>query len=484
MTHLPRTRPSAAGVDPAALLALVDALDASPHEPHSLMVLRHGSVVAEGWWAPYRPELPHLLYSLSKAFTATAAGLAIEEGLFGLDDRLVDLLPGHGPTPPHERVAAMTVRHALTMTTGHATDPIFTLFPWILEHPGGDWLDGFFELVPEDEPGRPFTYNQLATYSVARAVEARTGGRLLDYLAPRLFAPLGIDDASWLSTGGHDLGFAGLHLRTESIAAFGQLCLQAGRWGDRRLVPADWMRAATSLQVSNRPEDRGAGDQNAEPDWNAGYGYQFWMCRHGYRGDGALGQFCIVWPDEDVVIATTAAAPDMQALLDLIDEHLGGALDRPGADEAATAAAEADLTARCAGLSLPTPVHHGDHRSVAGRFARTEDGAAPSVAAVTVTPTDDGWTLCLDHRGGPAELPVGLGRWTDGTWPAGRGRVALPTAAAGGITDDGRLRVEIVLTQTPHRLILDLHPATGAVSLAWNQFPLHGADPGDLAVTA
>lgn len=479
---LPRGRASEEGVDPAALLALVEALDGSVHEPHSLMVLRHGRVVTEGWWAPYRPEQPHLLYSLSKSFTSTAVGLAVDEGLLDIDEPLVELLPGFAPDPPTDRVAAMTLRHALTMSTGHDTDPILTMFPWILENPGVDWLEGFLALEPEHDPGAPFTYNQLATYCAARAVTARSGERLLDYLRPRLLEPLGADDATWLSDAGHDLGFAGLHLRTESIAAFGQLCLREGRWGERQLVPAGWMREATSLQVPNDATNRGAGDPNPEPDWNAGYGHQFWMCRHGYRGDGALGQFCIVWPDEDMVIATTAAAVDMQGMLDLIEGHLSGAVDTTIPGDAADI--EEHLAVVTAGLRLKPPLHAGSAPKVTGVFARDDVGAAPSVRGVDVTATSDGWTIVLDHQAGPATIEVGIDGWTDGIWPARGDRVSLPLAAAGGEDVAGHLRVDLVLTSTPHRLCLIADPASGQFDLSWSHPPLHGPDPSDIAVSA
>jgi CubicO group peptidase (beta-lactamase class C family) len=475
---LPRRRPSQAGVDPAALLGLVDALDASPHELHSLMVLRHGDVVAEGWWAPYRPEVPHLLYSLSKSFTSAAVGFAIDEGLFGLDDPLVDHLGVPRPDPLDDRVAAMTVRHALTMTTGHAVDPLLSMFGWILEHPGADWLDGFLALPPDHDPGWPFTYNQFATYSLARIVEHRSGGRLLDYLRPRLLDPLGIDDARWISVGGHDVGFSGLHVVTEAIAAFGQLHLDDGRWQGRQVLPAGWVAEATRVQVPNGLADRGAGDQNADPDWNAGYGYQFWMCRHGYRGDGAAGQFCIVWPDRDVVVVTTATAPAMQDLLELIEASLVDAFpDAVPGDDPAVLAAEAALTDRLGSLALP-PVPVADAADVAfGPVERVGGGAAPTVTGVRADRFDGGWNLVLDLPDGPAVIPAGEDRWLDGVWPGAGSRPGQPTAASAAVHRDGSLRAEIVLLQTPHRILVTADP-TGA-TLDWNEFPLHGSDPAD-----
>lgn len=479
MTVLPRSAPSERGVDAQALLTLVDTLDRSPHELHSLMILRGGAVVTEAWWAPFRPELPHSLYSLSKSVTSAAVGLAIEAGLLDLDERLVDIFTDLGPQPPDPRVAAITLRHALTMTTGHDTDPILTLFPWIIEHPRGDWLDGFLGLVPEHEPGAPFTYNQLATYAAARAVEARSGRRLLDQLREPLLEPLGAHDAHWMNRGGHDLGFAGLHLRTESVAAFGELCLRKGRFGGRQLVPASWIEEATSPLVPNDLPNRGAGDQNPEPDWNAGYGYQFWQCRHGFRGDGALGQFCIVWPDEDMVIVTTAATPDMQGLLDLIEERLVGAIepdDRPDIGDI-----EDRLTRRCAQLALPTPAHHRSSPPISGTFTRAGGAASPSVQTIDVAETDTGWRLRFDQPDAPVTIDMEPDRWTDGIWSIAGDRRDLPAASTAGRRPDGMLHAEIGLITTPHRLLVDIDPGSGTFTLDWNEFPLHGAEPGDLS---
>ena len=147
-------------------------------------------------------------------------------------------------------------------------------------------------------------------------VQKATGKTVLDYLKPRLFEPLGIEHPTWetspqgISTGGY-----GLSIRTEDIAKFGQLYLQKGKWHGKQLVPAAWVEAATARQTSN--------GSNPKSDWDQGYGYQFWRCRHGaYRGDGAFGQYCIVMPEQDAVIAITSGVKDMQAVLNLVWDKL------------------------------------------------------------------------------------------------------------------------------------------------------------------
>src|SRR6476659_10029224 len=151
---------------------------------------------------------------------------------------------------------------------------------------------------------------------LSAAVQKATGQTLLDYLKPRLFDPLGIAKPTWeASPQGISAGGYGLSVRTEDIAKFGQLYLQKGKWNGKQLVPAAWCEEATARQTSN--------GSNPKSDWDQGYGYQFWRCRHGaYRGDGAFGQYCVVLPEQDAVIAITSGLRDMQAVLNLVWNNL------------------------------------------------------------------------------------------------------------------------------------------------------------------
>lgn len=194
-------------------------------EPHSLMVVRHGVVVAEGWWARYRPERLQQLYSVSKVFTSTAVGLAVKEGLVDLDEKLVDGLPEAsqfaGP-----RASAITLRDALTMTSVHRNDslPAIADRAGLPAAPSPD--EGFLSYEPEDLPGRNFVYDRGAAILAGACVQRRSGQRLVEYLHPRLFDPLGIKEAAWQQLpDGRDVGFSGLFLSTESLARFGMLAL-------------------------------------------------------------------------------------------------------------------------------------------------------------------------------------------------------------------------------------------------------------------
>ena len=309
---LPRSSPEAQGVSSSAVLAFVEAADQNIDSMNSFMLVRHGHVVAEGWWAPYEAESPHSLYSLSKSFTSTAVGLAIAEGKLSLDDEVLKFFPDDAPAEPSNNLKAMRVSDLLRMSTGQQTEPRRT--------PDQPWTKTFLAQPVPFKPGTHFLYNTSATYMLSAIVQKATGQTVLDYLKPRLFEPLGIEHPTWeTSPQGISAGGYGLSIRTEDIAKFGQLYLQKGKWHGKQLVPAAWVEAATARQTSN--------GSNPKSDWDQGYGYQFWRCRHGaYRGDGAFGQFCIVLPEQDAVIAITSGVKDMQAVLNLVWDKLLPAL--------------------------------------------------------------------------------------------------------------------------------------------------------------
>lgn len=304
-----RTTPAEVGVEESAIIKMLDGFKEKQLGVHGIMLLRHGKVFAEGYYAPYRSDLTHMMYSLSKPFTSTAIGFAIEEGLITLDDRLVDFFPEKLDGRPCENMEKITVRHLLTMNSGHKYEPDF-----VRDAP--DWAEVFLKTYVDFEPGTKFTYNTFGTYMLSAVINRVTGMPVEEYLKPRLLDPLGIEDYRFekcpagISTGGY-----GFNLKLESVAKFGQFCLNRGMWEGRQLISSDWIDAATSKQVPTPP---------ATPDWDKGYGYQFWRCapEGSYRGDGACGQFIIVLPKEDMVIAMFEGLGDMQEPLDVLWETI------------------------------------------------------------------------------------------------------------------------------------------------------------------
>jgi CubicO group peptidase (beta-lactamase class C family) len=325
-SSLPRSTPADQRVDPAAILSFLDAVDERPDiEMHSLMVVRHGRVVAEGWWAPYSAGRPQLLYSLSKSFTSTAAAFAQAEGLLDLDDTVISHFAEFAADITDPRSRSVKVRHVASMAAGHTRD----MLAEAVMRDRGEPVRGFLLIPPDRDPGTVFAYSQPCTYALASIIQRNAGMPLTRYLRPRLFDPLGIGHVGWHTfPPGREQGFSGLHARTEDIAKLGLLYLRRGRWDGAQLIPGEWVAEATSEQIAN------PGEPN--PDWRQGYGYQFWMSRHGYRGDGAFGQFCVILPEQDTVVVTTAYTLDMQALLDAMWARLlpGLGTVSPGAESA------------------------------------------------------------------------------------------------------------------------------------------------------
>ncbi len=280
------------------------------------MLVRHGQVVAEGWWEPYAANERHALYSLSKSFTSTAVGLAIADGKLSVDDPVLRFFPEEAPSDPSANLRAMRVRDLLTMSTGHHDEDVRN-FPYTSDE---NVVKNFLARPVSHKPGTFFFYNTPASYMLSAIVQKVTGQPVLEYLRPRLFEPLGITDPTWdASKQGVSLGGFGLSVRTEDIASFGQLYLQKGEWRGKQLVPAAWIDAATARQMSN--------GSSPSSDWEQGYGYQFWRSRHGfYRGDGAHGQFCLVLPQYDAVIAITSGTRDMASVMNLVWDRLVPAL--------------------------------------------------------------------------------------------------------------------------------------------------------------
>lgn len=312
-SSLSRSTPEQQGISSSGILQFLDEVEKSKIGFHSIMIIRHGHVIAEGWWSPYAPAYKHTLYSLSKSFTSTAVGFAVAEGKLKVDDKVISFFPELVPASISDNLAAMRVKDLLTMSTGQEKEPDV--------RKTADWIKGFLAAPVEHVPGSRFHYNSIATFMCSAIVQKLTGQTVIEYLKPRLFDPLGIEGMDWeVNPQGINVGGWGLRLKTEDIAKFGLLYLQKGMWEGKQIIPAVWVEEATSKQVSSNPS---SSTYSADNDWAQGYGYQFWRCSvGGYRGDGAFGQFCIVLPEHDLVIAATSESFDMGTSMKLIWKNI------------------------------------------------------------------------------------------------------------------------------------------------------------------
>ena len=347
---LPRSTPEAQGISSKGITDFLTAASASKNEFHSFMFLRHGQVIAEGWWSPYVADLKHPLYSISKSFTSTAVGLAVSEGRLSVDDKVVSFFPNDLPANISPALAAMTVKDLLTMQEGQDPDPTGPVT-------SGDtnWIKGFLALPIVHTPGTSFLYNTLGVYILSAIVQKVTGQKVIDYLRPRVFEPLGISGENWaVSPQGINTGGWGLSLKTEDMAKFGQLYLQQGMWNGRQILPKTWIAQAVTSYNDQGPSWSWPTPKDSS-DWRQGYGYLFWRCRHNaFRADGAMGQYIIVLPDQDAVIAITCKTNDMQDEINLVWRYLLPSIHKGvlPEDKAATA------SLRHALASLSVPVAH------------------------------------------------------------------------------------------------------------------------------
>ena len=289
---------------------------------HSVMIVKDGSVIYSRWQSEGADSVPHVLHSVSKTFTATAVGLAIDDGKMALTDKVIDFFPDKLPAEVSDNLKAMTVRDLLTMTCGHDEEPsgVFR---------GGqdtDWVQAFLAHPVIHEPGTFYLYNSLGTYMLSAIVQQVTGEKVVDYLNSRLFEPLHISKPKWEeSPQGINCGGWGLYLKTEDLAKMGQLLLQKGVWNGEQIIPEAWVSEMSKKQVESinpgtrieQAAERGMTKETS--DWMQGYGYQMWRCRPGcFRADGARGQYIIVVSDKNAVIAITSNVEDLQGELNLV----------------------------------------------------------------------------------------------------------------------------------------------------------------------
>ncbi|MDO5554633.1 MAG: serine hydrolase [Planctomycetia bacterium] len=320
--RLPRATPESQGVDSNKIVALIQAFEQAGEPMNSLMILRHGNVIAEAYWTPFNADTPHAMYSMSKSFTSTAAGFAADEGLLDIDTPVMDFFPDDLPANPSDNFKAMKVRHLLSMSCGHKTEPEIKGIVDFCRDPhdtlGSDenWVQIFLNHPVPFEPGTHFTYNTAGTYMVAAVLNKVTNESLVEYLKPRLFDPLRIENFFWeVSPQGINKGGTGLYIKTEDMAKFGQFYLQKGKWNGQQLLSEKWIAEATSKQVAN--------GSDPDSDWSQGYCFQFWRCRNNiYRGDGMYSQFVVVIPEKDMVIASTANSGNYQGILNRYWEYL------------------------------------------------------------------------------------------------------------------------------------------------------------------
>ncbi len=457
-TQLKHSQPEEQGIASSAVLSFVQALEQHKHPLDAVqgfMLLRHAHVVAEGWWAPYGPQLAHSLFSLSKSFTSTGIGLAVAEGRLSVEDPVLKFFTADAPPNPSENLKAMRVKHLLSMNTGHKEDTTGHVF----RGKDDNWPRAFLSLPIEYQPGTWFVYNTAATYMLSAIISKLTGQSLLDYLKPRLFNPLGIENPTWeTDPRGINIGGSGLHIKTEDIARLGQMYLQKGMWEGRRILPEAWISEATSAHSDNS-------NTQTNPDWTVGYGYQFWRCRHNcYRGDGAFGQYCIVMPEQDAVLAINSGVRDLQHVLDMVWEHLLPAMrPEPLPNDPQSLR---KLNDKLAVLSLPLPEGQPSSPKMAEWWGKTYQ-LEPNefkMESVTIKADQERTILTLRDAKGEHPMQVGYATWLKGTTDV-RDRGEESITVSGAWTTEDTYEVWTCFTEGEYCPIFRFHFQDGDVHM-------------------
>ena len=289
------------------LQPFIAAIEAERLNVEEIVVFKQGREAARHCWNEGKEDKRRNIRSVAKSFVSIAVGMAIDEGKLALSDKAVAAFPPKTPREGEQkrRWDSLTLEHLLTMTMGHTQ----------LSRPQS--VDEAISYQLSRNPGSVFSYDNTCTFLVSAMLTKAAGIRLRDYLLPRLFTPLGIADPEWTeSSDGYTTGGTDLFLSTREMAVFGQFLLQRGNWEGKQLVSAGWIDAATRAQVPVRQRMFG-------PNHNSGYGYCFWISPNGaFRCEGKDGQFIIIFPEDDVVVAINSNEENTMGILNAVWQKL------------------------------------------------------------------------------------------------------------------------------------------------------------------
>ena len=448
--EFPRRTPESQGISSAVLAEVLKTLDRLEYMK-GIVILRRGNVICEAQWAPWEKETPQALWSLSKSFTSCAVGLARSEKLLDLGDKLVDFFPEYRSCVTDEKMFDVTLRDLLTMRSGHAQCAVISAW----SDTAGDWVRGFLSSRLPFPPGSRFVYNSAATYMLSAVIRRVTGLNVREYLMPRLFEPLEIAPGLWESCpAGTNFGGFGLHLKTMDLAKFAQLILNNGRWQGKQLLPADYLAEAVLPHADN--------SMNEHPDWKCGYGYQFWRSRHGFRGDGACGQYALMLPEQEMAVAVNASMTEMGKILDLFWEKLLPGVQASPLPEDRNASAELESLVRTLAVSAAPAGTRSEKRSCAFAFGPNSVGIEGG--ALEITPSE--CVLSLKTPRGTEEIRAGFGRFARSTAQLQDFR-PHPLAGCASWRSENLLEIDLLFLDGTFRDTWEIEFADGTVNFRW-----------------
>lgn len=281
-------------------------------ENHGLLIMKNGEVVFEEYAAPYSKDMPHTLFSVTKSVVSTAVGFAISEGLFSLDSKILPLFPEYKHCKSDEW-ENLTVRSLLTMQSNKAFS--FT------QDMTGNYAEMFMKAPFRKDKG--FLYSNNDVHVLSALIQKLSGESVVDYLMPRLFEPLGIEKPFWETNSiGECIGGTGAYLKLSDLAKICQCYADGGKYNGKQVIPEEWTREATKIQVK-------FGDR----DDYEGYGYLFWIKDGAFSMTGMFGQIITYYPKYDAVVASFNSTLNEGENERIVNEILTKAFDGETDDE-------------------------------------------------------------------------------------------------------------------------------------------------------
>jgi len=399
--------PESVGIPSKAISAFLKDLSDSRFNMHSVLILRHGKLVTEAYREPYDQDRKHRMFSISKTFTALAAGLLIDEGKLSLTDKIVSFFPEYCPEPINPLLASATVYDMLTMQDPHD----HTTHGFGIKE---NWLESWFITPPDHPPGTVFQYNTTSTNLIASIIERITGQKMMDYMYPRLLTPIGFSEGCTCgeTPDGDSFGGSAVFCTPRDLAKLAQFVMDEGIHEGKQLINGDFIRDLRSKQVDNSL-------MGISVEGMFGYGYFTWHLRNnGFAFFGIHGQFAIGFPDKKLLVVTTGNTTDHYAnendillsqFLDRLFYNLYPRLSDNPLPNDTEAQAELDSL-----LILPHMLVQGTVSSpiiveVAGKTYKMHPNKSGWKTVRFEFSADEG-KLCYSNRRGDKEIVFGIGK--------------------------------------------------------------------------
>ncbi|HUW60129.1 MAG TPA: serine hydrolase [Candidatus Bathyarchaeia archaeon] len=432
--------PEEQGMDSTMLAESLAALNKNPINIHSLLIVRHGYMVVEAYFAPFMQGSQHDVASVTKSVTATLTGIAAHKGLIrSLDEPILDFFPQRTAANLDDRKKAMTVAHLLTMSSGLTciTSPGEVTLMQMMASP--DWVQFMLDQPMQDEPGTRFVYNSGGVHLLSAILHQAAGMNEVEFAKQNLFGPLGITNVAWPldPTGTDNHGWGDLRLTPPDMAKLGLLYLDGGHWDGRQVLSPEWVAAATKPHVAT--------SNRAHP----GYGYLWWINDGaGFAAVGRGGQRINVMPDRDLVVVTTSGT-DNRTIDQTLPTQIVAAVKSPGPlppNPSAVDLLSGEIKKAAVRNEKPQPVPKLPKlaRRIAGKTYTLEANPFGLASFSLEFPKKDEAFVRITSAGGAAggavmQFAVGL----DDVFRMAKGREGLPAAGKGSWKDDKTFAMQL-----------------------------------------